>query len=344
MIGRQKERSQLLEAFASEDSEFVAVYGRRRVGKTFLVRETFDQSFTFQHTGVKNGSRQIQLSRFRQSMIEQGHPGCPELKDWFDAFNLLKVVVMKSSRERKIVFLDELSYLDTKGSRFIPALEHFWNGWASARKDILFVVCGSATSWVLEKIVHNRDGLHNRVTYRIRLDPFTLRECEEYAQSRGLAYTRDQLAECYMILGGVPMYWRYLERGKSVAQNIDEMFFSGSEKLEDEFDELYASLFEHPEPYLAIVTAMAKKKCGMTREEVADVAGLENGGALSRYLKVLEQVHGNRKEDEGSRLPAHRQLHAVLFQVHGVQQGQRPALLVCDGGHPCAFDVGGACV
>ena len=298
MIGRQKERSRLLEAFASEDSEFVAVYGRRRVGKTFLVRETFNQSFTFQHTGVKNGSRQIQLSRFRQSMIEQGHPGCPELKDWFDAFDNLKTVIKASAAERKVVFIDEIPWMGRSDRNFISAVENFWNGWASARKDILLVVCGSATSWVLEKIVHNRDGLHNRVTYRIRLDPFTLRECEAYAQSRGLAYTRDQLAECYMILGGVPMYWRYLERGKSVAQNIDEMFFSGSEKLEDEFDELYASLFEHPEPYLAIVTAMAKKKCGMTREEVADMAGLENGGALSRYLKVLEQCGFIRKFTE----------------------------------------------
>ena len=238
MIGRQKERSRLLEAFASEDSEFVAVYGRRRVGKTFLVRETFNQSFTFQHTGVKNGSRQVQLSRFRQSMIEQGHPGCPELKDWFNAFDNLKTVIKASAVERKVVFIDEIPWMGRSDQNFISAVENFWNGWASARKDILLVVCGSATSWVLEKIVHNRDGLHNRVTYRIRLDPFTLKECEEYAQFRGLAYTRDQLAECYMILGGIPMYWRYLERGKSVAQNIDEMFFSGSEKLEDEFDEL----------------------------------------------------------------------------------------------------------
>ena len=204
MIGRQKERSRLLEAFASEDSEFVAVYGRRRVGKTFLVRETFDQSFTFQHTGVKNGSRQIQLSRFRQSMIEQGHPGCPELKDWFDAFDNLKTVIKASAAERKVVFIDEIPWMGRSDRNFISAVENFWNGWASARKDILLIVCGSATSWVLEKIVHNRDGLHNRVTYRIRLDPFTLRECEEYAQSRGLAYTRDQLAECYMILGGIP--------------------------------------------------------------------------------------------------------------------------------------------
>ena len=289
MIGRIKERSQLLEAFDSEYSEFVAVYGRRRIGKTFLVRETFGQEFTFQHTGVKDGLNAVQLERFRQSLIEQGHAECPELRNWFDAFDNLKVVIKASPMERKVVFIDEIPWMGRSDPHFVSAVENFWNGWASARKDILLIVCGSATSWVLEKIVHNHDGLHNRVTYRIRLDPFTLRECEEYANFRGLEYTRAQIAECYMILGGVPMYWRYLERGKSVAQNIDEMFFSGREKMEDEFDELYASLFEHPEPYLAIVTALAKKKCGMTRDEIAGASGVEGNGRLTRFLEVLEQ-------------------------------------------------------
>ena len=289
MIGRVEEYNRLVEAYESKDSEFVAVYGRRRVGKTFLVRETFGHGFTFQHTGVKNGSGAVQLSRFRQSLVEQGHPACPELKNWFEAFDNLKVVIKAGKADRKVVFIDEVPWMGRSDPNFISAVENFWNGWASARKDVLLIACGSATSWVLDKIVHNRDGLHNRVTYRIRLDPFTLRECEEYARSRGLEYARDQLAECYMILGGIPMYWRYLERGKSVAQNIDDMFFARSEKLENEFDELYASLFEHPEPYLAIVTAMAKKKCGMSRDEVSKASGVENGGALSRYLKVLEQ-------------------------------------------------------
>ena len=289
MIGRTRERNLLMTAFASDESELVAVYGRRRVGKTYLVRETFGTGFAFQHTGLKNGSGAVQLSRFRQSLVEHGHVSCPELRNWFDAFDNLKVVVRAAAADRKVIFFDEIPWMGRSDPNFVSALENFWNGWASARKDILLVVCGSATSWVLEKVVHNRDGLHNRVTCRIRLDPFTLKECEEYARSRGLEYTRDQLAECYMILGGIPMYWRYLERGRSVAQNIDDMFFTGSEKLENEFDEPYSSLFEHPGPYLAIVTALAKRKCGMSRGEVSEASGVENSGSLSRYLKVLEQ-------------------------------------------------------
>jgi len=289
MIGRQKELQQLLEAFRSEEAEFVAVYGRRRIGKTYLVREAFNCSFTFQHTGVKKGGKEVQLGRFRVSMQEQGHADCPELSSWFDAFDQLKVLIKNSHDVRKVVFIDEIPWMGRSDASFVSAVEHFWNAWASARKDVLLIVCGSATSWVLDKLVHNRDGLHGRVSYRIRLDPFTLGECAQYAASRGLEYTRDQLAECYMILGGVPMYWRYLERGKSVAQNIDEMFFSGSERLEHEFDELYESLFDNAAPYVAIVTALAGKKCGMTREEVSGASGVADNGWLSKYLKVLEQ-------------------------------------------------------
>lgn len=289
MVGRKKEKRQLLDAFASDDSEFVAVYGRRRIGKTFLIRETFDYSFTFQHAGVKNGGKDVQLERFRASLVEQGHAECPVLKNWFEAFDQLKVVIRQSSADRKVVFIDEIPWMGRSDASFISAVENFWNAWASARKDILFIVCGSATSWVLEKIVHNRDGLHGRVTCRIRLDPFSLAECAEYAESRGLEYTLDQLAECYMVLGGVPMYWRYLERGKSVAQNVDELFFAGHEKLECEFDELYSSLFENAAPYIALVTALAKKRCGMTRDEISKNSGVADNGWLSKYLKVLEQ-------------------------------------------------------
>ena len=298
MIGRERERKLLMDAFASKESEFVAVYGRRRVGKTYLVRETFGNDFAFQHTGVKNGFGAVQLSRFRKALVDQGLPGCPELRNWFDAFDRLKDAIKARGAGRKVVFIDEIPWMGRSDPLFISALENFWNGWASARKDILLVVCGSATSWVLEKLVHNRDGLHNRVTCRIRLDPFTLAECEQYARSRGLDFTRDQIAECYMVLGGVPMYWRFLERGKSVAQNIDDLFFAGAEKLENEFDELYASLFEHPEPYLAIVAALARKKCGMRRDEISKASGVENSGSLTRYLKVLEQCGFVRKFTE----------------------------------------------
>ena len=289
MIGREKEKKVLLDAFSSDYSEFVAVYGRRRVGKTFLIRESFNYRFSFQHSGVKNGGRAIQLARFRKSLMTQGYTDCPPLKDWFSAFDALRELIGRSKDDRKVIFLDELPWIGRKDRHFVTAIEDFWNGWASGRKDILLIVCGSATSWILSKIVHNRDGLHNRVTYRIPLRPFTLRECEMYAESRGLELTRAQIAECYMVFGGIPYYWHFLQRGLSVAQNIDDMFFAGEDKLEDEFDELYSSLFASPQPYVRIITALGRKKAGMTREELSREAAVANNGTLTKRLKELGQ-------------------------------------------------------
>ena len=289
MIGRKAEQKRLLAARESEYSEFVAVYGRRRIGKTFLVRETFGYSFTFQHSGVANGTLTEQLQQFRVALMEYGYEDCPRLKNWFDAFDALKRVIVRSSDSKKIVFIDELPYMDALGSRLIPALEHFWNSWASARKDVLLIICGSATSWVLNNVVHSKGGLHGRVTERIRLMPFTLSECREYAVSLGLEMTDFQIAELYMVLGGIPYYWKYLDRSLSPAQNIDEMFFAGSDKLENEFGELYSSLFKKKEAYMRIVAALGSKKAGMERSEISAAAHVSNSGTLTKYLHELEQ-------------------------------------------------------
>lgn len=295
MIGRKKEIYELENAYAGRESEFVAVYGRRRVGKTYLVRETFSKRIVFQHTGLKNKPTAIQLDRFRQSLEENGLSECSVLKNWYKAFDALKTVIMASRRPKKVIFLDELQWMDRPNANFVSALENFWNGWASARKDVLLIVCGSASSWILRKIVYNKEGLHNRVTYRIPLRPFSLAECEAYARDRRLEFTRRQLAELYMILGGVPYYWHFLERGKSVAQNIDEMFFSKSDKLEGEFDELYASLFQSPDPYIQLVTALATKKIGMTRESLSAASGIAESGKMTQCLNDLGRCGFIRK-------------------------------------------------
>ena len=288
MSGREKEQRRLRELADSDDAEFVAVYGRRRMGKTYLVRETFDGEFTFCHSGMARVGMAKQLQAFRSSLREWGDEHCPRLTNWIDAFDRLKQVVKGSIQRRKIVFIDEMPWMDTPKSGFVPALEHFWNGWASARKDVMLIVCGSAASWIIDKVLKNKGGLHDRVTGQIALEPFTLRECELYAQSRGLDYTRRMVTECYMVLGGIPYYWRMLRRGMSPAQNFDELFFSPKGQLRFEFDELYASLFKRKEPYVKIVTALGTKTYGLTRDELLAAAGLSDGGRIGRYLEELE--------------------------------------------------------
>ena len=289
MIGRKSELIRFQEAMESDQSEFIAVYGRRRVGKTFLIRQAFANHFTFAHTGIAKGSMHEQLVNFQDSLIDCGYKDCPIPQSWLEAFRYLKKVIAESNDIRKVVFIDEMPWMDTPRSNFTAALEHFWNGWASARNDVVLIVCGSATSWIINKVIRNKGGLHNRITGKIHLRQFSLKECEEYASARHLGMSRSQIAEAYMILGGVPHYWSFLKKDASLAQNIDRMFFSEDGELKDEFDELYASLFKRKEPYETIVTELAARKSGMTRDELVAKTGMANNGRLSERLAELEQ-------------------------------------------------------
>ena len=295
MVGRISEQEELKSLLDAPESVFAAVYGRRRVGKTYLVRKTFGNSFAFDHVGMSSGKMADQLESFRNSLIAHGHRKCPPLKSWIGAFEELKRLLERCKASKKVVFIDELPWMDTSKSRFIPAFEHFWNSWAAWRNDIVLIVCGSATSWLLNKVINSKGGLHNRVTKRIRLEPFTLEECERLAEERGLALDRHQIVECYMVFGGVAYYWSLLEKGLSVAQNIDRLFFSANGALRGEYQELYKSLFRIPEPYERIVSALGTRKVGLTRSEVATVAGLNDNGALTKYLEELEQCGFVRK-------------------------------------------------
>ena len=326
IIGRKEEQQILHSAAQSENSEFVAVYGRRRVGKTYLIRETFGYKFTFQHTGLAKGNTKEQLFSFAISLRDAGYDDCPIPKSWLEAFSLLSAYLKNSTDEKKIVFLDELPWMDTPRSNFISAFEHFWNGWASARKDIVLIICGSATSWIINKVINDHGGLHNRVTKQIALQPFTLKECEMFAKSKGLEMSRYQLAECYMVLGGIPYYWSLLEKGLSLAQNIDKIIFAKNGKLSNEFNQLYASLFKSPEQYIDIVTALGKKKAGMTREEIIAATDKYSNGALSKVLDELEYCGFIRKYngfDKKSKQAIYQLIdNYTLFYFKFIQQNE----------------------
>ena len=287
MIGRIEEVKALRRAYESEDSEFVAVYGRRRVGKTFLVREVFNCNFTFHHAGLANASREELLESFREALRKQGHPKCPRLKTWIQAFSALETLIEGSRDKRKVVFLDELPWYDTPKSGFLTAFESFWNGWASMRKDILLIVCGSATSWIVNKVIRDRGGLHNRVTCQLPVAPFTLRECEEFAEYKHLAFDRRQIAECYMAFGGVAYYWNLLREGLSAAQNFDRMFFGEADEMRNEYSRLFSSLFKSPTRHLAIIEILGMRKMGMTREEIVARLPEGSGGEVTCCLQEL---------------------------------------------------------
>ena len=296
MIGRKKEKAMLLTLMNEDESQFVAVFGRRRIGKTYLVRESFEHKFTFQHTGISNNQiepglrKRAQLEKFAESLRDAGYDKFEKLTSWNDAFNALKEVIKRSNERKKVIFIDELSWMDTKDSGLISALESFWNGWATARaeKDIILIVCASATYWMMDNIVNSRGGLHNRLTGQIHLQPFTLGECEEYLRLRKIVFNRHQILQCYMIMGGIPYYWSLLQKGKSLAQNIDNLFFSDTALLAHEYENLYHALFNKPDQYLKIIEALSQNSKGITRDEIIEKTGIAGSGDLSRKLSDLE--------------------------------------------------------
>lgn len=289
MTGRQEESKILVDAANADRSRFIVVYGRRRVGKTYLIRETFNYSFAFSHTGIEGASMGEQLEAFRESLVEQGLPDVDRPKDWIEAFSLLKRLLKSSPDGRKVVFIDELPWMDTPRSRFVRALEHFWNGWCAARKDIVLVVCGSATSWMIRTVLRNKGGLFNRANRVLCLEPFTLRQCEEYMRDRGFALSRYEIAEGYMVFGGSPYYWSLLDKSLSMAQNIDRLCFTAAGELAGEFRRLYASVFRRPEKHLRVITALYDRREGLTRDEISKRTKIQATGKLTLVLEELEE-------------------------------------------------------
>ena len=310
LIGREKEIRTLKEAMESKDSVFLAVYGRRRVGKTFLLRQTLSDRIVFSYSGKANITRQSQLKSFRLSLMEQGMPDCPVIKDWFTAFSCLKRLICLSSESKKVILLDEVAWMDNQKSDFIPALEGFWNEWCSNRNDIFLIICASATSWIIDNVFHNRGGLHNRVTMRMRLSPFTLKECEEFSIANNLSYSRKDILNLYLAIGGVAWYWTLLKKGYSVKQNISQLFFENDSPLRGEFLELYSSLFIRPEKYIDIILALGKKSSGLERQELSAECKVSNNSKLGKMLQQLEECGFIR-----SYVPYGKKENSIVYQL-----------------------------
>jgi uncharacterized protein len=298
IIGRKEEIALLQSLQQSDRSAFVAVYGRRRVGKTYLIRSFFEEKFTFHLTGIANVETEQQLANFHSALVRifPEFEDNPLAKDWFQAFQqLITAIESLPQSEKKTLFIDELPWLDTPNSMFIPALEHFWNSWASTRNDIILVVCGSAASWMINQLINNTGGLYNRVTHPIQIEPFTLAECEAFFQAKSPGYDRYQLIQLYMVFGGIPFYLDFIDTRKSATQNINDLCFSTKGRLRNEFQKLYASLFKKADKHIAIIEALAQKAKGLERDELLKTAKLSNGGTTTAILRELEESSFIRK-------------------------------------------------
>jgi Predicted ATPase (AAA+ superfamily) len=292
LVGRVDEKKILKNAFVSPGSELIAVYGRRRVGKTFLIRSVYEKHLAFEFTGVHNAKMQEQLEGFsfalKKAMKSPLDLAVP--KSWTAAFHLLENFMTPIVKKQKaVIFFDEFPWIHTQKSNFLRAFEHFWNSWASRQANLTVVICGSAASWMIRNIVNNKGGLHNRVSIRIRLLPFTLSETEAYLKSRSINLDHYQILQLYMGVGGIPQYLKAVQRGESATQVIDRIFFTKNGQLKDEFNNLYKSLFDNPAHHVLVIRVLAGMNQGMTRNEIIDATGLTSGGTITGVLTELEE-------------------------------------------------------
>lgn len=287
IIAREKEQKILQDCVESDSTEFVAVYGRRRIGKTFLIKQFFKERFDFYMTGSYNSPMSEQLDEFHSQLVEYSGKKWKKPQNWREAFRQLKEYLSSLKKDKIIVFIDELPWLDTPRSRFISALELFWNSWGDSQDNLKFIVCGPATTWMTNKLLGDKGGLHNRVNRRIYLAPFNLYETESMLKSAGVKWNRHQIVECYMVMGGTPFYLAKIKKSESVAQNIDRLFFHHAGELRMEYDILFRSLFRESSIYRKVVELLASKSIGLTRDEIMTSLKMPEGGTLTEVLNNL---------------------------------------------------------
>ncbi|MEM0994516.1 MAG: ATP-binding protein [Bacteroidota bacterium] len=290
-IGRRAEIAVLEEALRSKEAEMISIIGRRRIGKTFLVRTVYEKQIDFELSGIQDAQGDEQLRNFFQR-LKEFFPETKERKapkDWLDAFFMLTDhLEQKQKQSKKVVFLDEVPWMATHKSGFLRGLSYFWNSWA-VRKNVVVVLCGSAVSWMINKVLRNKGGLHNRVTKRIRLKPFSLLETKQYLEGRAIVLDHYQLVQLYMVMGGIPHYLKEVKNGRSATQNISKICFEEDGILRDEFQNLYPALFQSADYHIAIIRALSEKYSGMTRAELIRAAQLSTGGRITQVLTELAE-------------------------------------------------------
>jgi AAA+ ATPase superfamily predicted ATPase len=292
IIGRESEKVLLEEILQSGEAEFVAVYGRRRVGKTFLIKNYYRKNLVFELSGIHNATLEQQLQNFASALSAAMKTTVFITKpnSWLDAFAMLrKHLESKNKKVRQVIFFDEFPWIHTRRSGFMQAFEQFWNTWGAWQKNLIVVICGSAASWMIQKVINNRGGLYNRVTKRIRLLPFSIKETEAFLQFRKINLDRYQVLQIYMVMGGIPHYLKEIKVGESAAQAIDRVCFAKHGLLHDEFKDLYHSLFEEARNHIDIIKVLANKPGGLTRTEIIETTGLTSGGWTTGILDELTE-------------------------------------------------------
>ncbi len=290
VVGRKEEQLILSKVLWNQEAQLVAVYGRRRIGKTFLIKSFFaDKIKSINLIGSKRLKNKDLLSHFRDSIVTAGlvNTELPTPNNWNDAFKLLRLV-LETNSDQILIFIDEVPWFERPKSNFIGEFEHFWNSYATNRENLKIILCGSATSWMLKKLIYNKEGLHNRFTARINLKPFSIQEANEFLLSKSIKLTSKNLLELYLSIGGIAEYLKWIDKANSSAVIINDLCFKTSGNLFEEYESLVPALFSDPEKYNRLILALTKKTQGSTFKELEQLSGVAKGTTLARMLTELE--------------------------------------------------------
>lgn len=290
MIGREEEVKILTHMLATKEAELVSIIGRRRVGKTYLLRETFKNHIAFEFVGIQGGTQRENLNAFTFTLQQTfGKEKVPNIiQNWLQAFKILiELLSGQQPKKKRVIFIDEMPWAAGKKRDFIKAFGFFWNNWAS-KQHVVVAICGSSGAWMIKNVMDNKGGLYNRITRQIYLQPFTCKETKAFLQDRGLKFTNEQITELYMTFGGIPHYLKLIEKAKSVAQVVNDLCFQEKGALKHEFENLYAALFTNHQSYISLIRACYTKWKGVTQNEIVHLSGIPSGGTLTRMLEELE--------------------------------------------------------
>jgi len=291
VIGRDGAKEQITKLLKSQKSELAVVLGRRRIGKTYLIRNILKQETIFHYTGLYQGTLDEHLERFAHTLSQSMNlpSALSQPKSWFHAFDMLREYIdSQKSKKKKVIFLDEFPWMATNRSRFLTAFTDFWNGFAANRSDLVVIICGSAASWMINKVLKNKGGLHNRVTERIFLEPFTLYETKLFLRKKNISLSDIDIIKLYMAVGGVPFYLDQVHKGESIVQAIDRICFAKNAVLRLEYNELMASLFDSSEKHQSIIDVLGEHPRGLQRKDLLDKTSLNSGGGTTSILHELE--------------------------------------------------------
>lgn len=291
LVGREREQDILQQAIAKESSQLIAVYGRRRVGKTYLIENTLSREIVFDATGIKQASKRIQISNFQAQIVRRSKnfSKSPTPQNWFEVFQLLQKYIESKGKKKKVIYIDEFPWFCGQRSEFLPVFEHFWNNFCAKRNDLVVVVCGSAASFMVNKVINNKDGLHGRFSTIIRLMPFNLYETKAYLRYKKINWDHYDIVQCYMILGGIPHYLNQLDNRYTLPQNIDRLCFEKGGQLTNEYDQVLISLFTNSALHKSIIIELAKKRKGLSRKVLNSNLNKGNNKAFTKAIEELEE-------------------------------------------------------